>query len=151
MAFLAKRFVETSDLTEYTDSVGRLVEKRVDKEPFILYNARGEKQLITPARYQVNYYHCPTLSLVYEYFSGRPIRPPSLLEMKEYNFRLSQVDSGTSQIVQDFIEEWGWLVDSPGAASIGQELGVKKGVITQPRPEFKTQASPHSKWPKRQN
>ncbi|MDI6846374.1 MAG: hypothetical protein QME28_09580 [Candidatus Saccharicenans sp.] len=144
VAFMGKRFVERSDLIEYSDSSGRFVEKRVDREHFQVINLRGEKQPSLPVDYRANYYHYVTLSRVYEYFTGRPIVPPVLLGTKNYSFRLSPVDSGTSEIVEDFTEEWGWLADGSRTSSSRQNLEVGKatGVTVQARPQFKVAKGP---------
>lgn len=139
VALMGKRFIETSDLSEYTDSSGRLVEKKVDREHFRVINQRGEKQAILPADYVANYYHYVTLSHVFEYFTGNPIVPPVLLGTKNYRFMLSALDEGISEIVQDFTEEWGWLSDVTETRSVRSNLGVQKatGVVTQARPGLK--------------
>lgn len=139
IALMGKRVKEISDLSYYTDSSGRLVEKRVDKEYFQVINLRGEKQVILPADYLANYFHYVTLSRVYEYFTGKPITPPVLLGTRNYRFSLSPLDKGISAIAQDFTEEWSWLGDGSATRPTGRNLEVQKaaGVVSQARPEFK--------------
>ncbi|GEM_PF-3039630 len=139
VAFLGKRFIEASNLSEYTESSGRLVEKRVDREHFQVVNLRGQKQPSLPGNYQADYFHYVTLSQIFEYFTGRPIIPPRLLETKNYSFRLSPCDSGAAELVQDFTEEWSWVADStikggmqvqkaPGVLSkVGSEIKMARG------------------------
>ncbi len=136
---MGKRLIESGNLSEYTDSSGKLVEKRVAREYFRVINLRGEKQVILPADYLATYFHHVTLSRVYEYFSGLPIKPPVLLETKNYRFSLSPLDKGISAIAQDFTEEWGWLAGSSATRSTGRNLEVQKatGVVSQARPEYK--------------
>ena len=139
VAFLGKRYIEASNLSEYTEPSGRLVEKKVDREHFQVVNLRGQKQPSLPGNYQAEYFHYVTLSQVFEYITGRPIIPPRLLETKNYSFRLSPRDSGAAELVQDFTEEWSWLADStikggrqiqkaPGVLSkVGSEIKIARG------------------------
>lgn len=112
VAFMGRRFIESSNIEEYTDSSGRLIEKRVDREHFLVINLRGEKQPSLPVNYQADYFHYLSLSRVFEYFTGGPIIKPVLLGTKKYRFSLSPLDKGTSELVKNFIEEWGWQAEN---------------------------------------
>ncbi|MCR4395933.1 MAG: hypothetical protein NUW07_04255, partial [Candidatus Saccharicenans sp.] len=119
-ALLGWRVLESSELSEYTDSSGRAVEKRLEKEHFYVTNLRGDKQFLEPATYYASYFFSPPLSRVFEYFSGRPIIQPVLLGERLNNFRFAPKGIGASEIQADFIEEWGW---KPGS---GGEVGLEK-------------------------
>ncbi len=147
VVLVGTRLIEPGVISEYTDSSGRPVDKRVEKENFIINNPRGEKQVTFPVVYQARYLRYYALSHAYEYFSGKPIKSPDILGERSYSFRPAPAGPGGSVIAKDFVEEWSWLPErsgvSTGVLQIDRNL---QSITTKPQPQFVSLSEPYFRY-----